>query len=77
MPINTQSIAYRDGETALTGLLAWDDSQFGERPGILVVHAGAGLDTMRRGARDDSRNSAWSSLLAICMAMASPAIASA
>ena len=48
LPINTQSIAYRDGETELTGLLAWDDS----------------------------RNSALSSLLAICMAMASPAIAS-
>ena len=49
MPINTQSIAYRDGETELTGLLAWDDSQFGERPGILVVHAGAGLDNHAKG----------------------------
>ena len=76
MPINTQSIAYRDGETELTGLLASDDSRSGERPGILVVHGGAGLDTCE-GARDDSRNSAWSCLPAICMATASPAIASA
>src|SRR5262252_505453 len=49
MPISTQSIAYRDGETELTGLLAWDDSQFGERPGILVVHGGAGLDDHAKG----------------------------
>ena len=49
MPINTQSIAYRDGETELTGLLAWDDSRSGERPGILVVHGGAGLDNHAKG----------------------------
>ena len=49
MRINTQSIAYRDGETELTGLLAWDDSQFGERPGVLVVHGGAGLDNHAKG----------------------------
>jgi len=44
MPINTQSIAYRDGETELTGLLASNDSRYEKRPGILVVHGGAGLD---------------------------------
>ena len=49
MPINTQSIAYRDGETELTGLLAWDDSRFGKRPGVLVVHGGAGLDNHAKG----------------------------
>ena len=44
MPINTQSIAYRDGQTELTGLLASNDSRCEKRPGILVVHGGAGLD---------------------------------
>ena len=44
MPINTQTIGYRDGDTELTGLLAWDASRDYQRPGILVVHGGAGLD---------------------------------
>jgi len=44
MPINTQSIAYRDGETELTGVLVSNDSRYQKRPGILVVHGGAGLD---------------------------------
>jgi len=38
MPINTQTIGYRDGETERTGLLVWDDSLDHQRPGILVVH---------------------------------------
>jgi dienelactone hydrolase len=49
MPIDTQSIEYRDGETELTGLLVWDDSRRHERPGILVVHGGAGLDDHAKG----------------------------
>jgi dienelactone hydrolase len=49
MPINTQTIGYRDGDTDLTGQLAWDDSQDRQRPGILVVHGGAGLDNHAKG----------------------------
>jgi dienelactone hydrolase len=49
MSINTQSIGYRDGDTELTGLLAWDDSRDYQRPGILVVHGGAGLDNHAKG----------------------------
>jgi dienelactone hydrolase len=50
--MNTQPIRYRDEETSLTGLLAWDDSRDDKRPGILVVHGGAGLDDhARRRAR--------------------------
>src|SRR5580704_4461414 len=49
MPINTQTIGYRDGDTELTGLLAWDDSRDHQRPGILVVHGGAGLDNHAKG----------------------------
>ncbi|OLB18650.1 MAG: hypothetical protein AUI12_06320 [Acidobacteria bacterium 13_2_20CM_2_57_6] len=49
MPINTQTIGYRDGDTELTGLLAWDASRDYQRPGILVVHGGAGLDDHAKG----------------------------
>jgi len=44
MPLKTESISYRDGDVALTGHLVWDDSSKEKRPGILVVHGGAGLD---------------------------------
>jgi dienelactone hydrolase len=49
MPIPTQSIEYRDGELELTGLFLGDDSRFDKRPGILVVHGGAGLDNHAKG----------------------------
>ena len=47
--IETQAVPYRDGDTALNGLFAWDAAQDGPRPGILVVHGGAGLDDHARG----------------------------
>lgn len=37
-------MAYRDRDTPLTGFFAYDETQEGQRPGILVVHGGAGLD---------------------------------
>ncbi len=46
--IKTQPISYRDGDTPLTGLLAWDHTRSDKRPGILVVHGGAGLDNHAR-----------------------------
>src|SRR5690242_20964275 len=49
MPLNTQTIGYRDGDTELTGLLAWDDSRDQQCPGVLVVHGGAGLDNHAKG----------------------------
>ncbi|HET9831280.1 MAG TPA: dienelactone hydrolase family protein [Vicinamibacterales bacterium] len=39
-----KKIRYRDGSTALTGVFAVDRNRTGARPGILVVHGGAGLD---------------------------------
>jgi dienelactone hydrolase len=42
--LNKQSAPYHDGDTALTGFLVWDDARSDPRPGILLVHAGAGLD---------------------------------
>jgi dienelactone hydrolase len=44
MNLITESIPYHDGDTELTGVLCWDSSSDNRRPGILVVHGGAGLD---------------------------------
>ena len=49
MKINTQAVAYRDGDTELTGEFAWDAERGDPRPGILVVHGGAGLDSHAKG----------------------------
>jgi dienelactone hydrolase len=40
---------YQDGTTHLTGFFAWDETAAGKRPGILVVHAGPGLDEHTKG----------------------------
>src|SRR5690349_12955071 len=52
MTITTRPVTYEDEGTALTGVLAWDPSVPGRRPGILLVHGGAGLDDH---ARDQAR----------------------
>ena len=49
MATQTKGIQYRDGDTELAGVLVWDESRSGRRPGILVVHGGAGLDEHARG----------------------------
>lgn len=47
--IKTEEIRYRDADETLTGVFAWDAACAGRRPGILVVHGGAGLDDHARG----------------------------
>lgn len=42
--VKTEAIEYKDGDTVLTGLLAWDDAAAGKRPGVLVVHEWWGLN---------------------------------
>jgi dienelactone hydrolase len=42
--IATRAVSYLHQETPLTGLLAWDAAVQAPRPGILLVHGGAGLD---------------------------------
>jgi dienelactone hydrolase len=49
MATQTKGIQYRDGDTELAGILVWDESRTGRRPGILVVHGGAGLDEHAKG----------------------------
>jgi dienelactone hydrolase len=42
--MNTKLVNYREASTPLTGFLVWDDTRDDPRPGIMVVHGGAGLD---------------------------------
>lgn len=49
MPATTREIQYRDDEKLLTGVLVDDGDDTGQRPGILLVHGGAGLDGHARG----------------------------
>lgn len=48
MRLETEQIVYRDGNTRLNGFLARDVERAGKRPGVLVVHGGAGLDDHAR-----------------------------
>lgn len=47
--IMTKTIEYQDGDTVLTGLLAWDDAAAGKRPGVLVIHEWWGLNDYAKG----------------------------
>ena len=42
MSVQNRLVEYKDGNVVLEGMLAWDDSHAGQRPGILVSHAWAG-----------------------------------
>jgi dienelactone hydrolase len=46
--IATRDLYYRDLDTSLTGLFCWNEVQEGPRPGILLIHGGAGLDAHAR-----------------------------
>lgn len=61
-----EGVEYRDGEAELAGLFIWDESVEGERPGVLVVHGGAGLDEH---AKEQARRFAELGLLAFACDM--------
>ncbi len=42
--VKTDRVEYRDGDTALTGYLSYDDSIAEPRPGVLVIHEWWGLN---------------------------------
>jgi dienelactone hydrolase len=48
MQLKEAAIDYRDGDAELSGLLVWEDNDL-TRPGVLVVHGGAGLDDHAKG----------------------------
>jgi dienelactone hydrolase len=48
MTISARPLAYRDGDTPLTGMLYQDEARPSSRPGLLLVHGGAGLDDHAR-----------------------------
>lgn len=49
MRLETEAVVYRDGDTRLHGWFAFDADSADRRPGILVVHGGAGVDDHARG----------------------------
>jgi dienelactone hydrolase len=49
MTIATRALEYSDDDVPLTGFLAAGDGQEEPRPGILLVHGGAGLDEHAQG----------------------------
>ena len=49
MRLEAEQIVYRDGDARLTGFLVFDAERAGKRPGVLVVHGGAGVDDHARG----------------------------
>lgn len=76
--MKSRVVDYKQGDTPLQGLLAWDDAAKGKRPGILVVHewwgnnqrarnqalrlAKFGLDALAYNAEADKKP--WAAMLA-------------
>ena len=46
--VKTKVVDYKQGDTALQGLLAWNDTYPGKRPGVIVVHEWWGLNENTR-----------------------------
>jgi dienelactone hydrolase len=46
--LHTQQIHYREGDADLTGELVLGDTSSARRPGVIVIHGGAGLDLHAR-----------------------------
>src|SRR5204862_2502176 len=59
-------VGFKDGDTQLTGLLAYDDALKGKRPGVLIVHEFWGLT---RHTRDYARELAAKGYTALAVDM--------
>ncbi|WP_426504105.1 dienelactone hydrolase family protein [Dactylosporangium sp. McL0621] len=46
--IATRTVSYSDVDTSLTGVLVWNEAQPRPKPGVLLIHGGAGLDQHAR-----------------------------
>lgn len=48
--VKTKAVEYKQGDTVLQGLIAWNDAAKGKRPGVLVVHEWWGHNEHARNA---------------------------
>jgi dienelactone hydrolase len=44
MTLASQDLVYTDDGTTLDGVIVLDEARSGQRPGVLLIHGGAGLD---------------------------------
>jgi dienelactone hydrolase len=70
--IAARELAYDDLGLPLTGLFCWDEAQDGPRPGILLIHGGAGLDEH---AREQARRYAALGYAVLACDMFGPGVA--
>jgi dienelactone hydrolase len=70
--ISARDLAYDDLGLPLTGMLCWDEAQDGPRPGILLIHGGAGLDEH---AREQARRYAAIGYTVLACDMFGPGVA--
>jgi len=64
--VMTREIEYKQGDTALKGLMAWDDAIKTKRPGVLVVHEWWGYNEH---ARNQAKRLAQSGYVAFALDM--------
>ena len=67
-----RDLPYDDLGLPLAGLLCWDEAQDGPRPGILLIHGGAGLDAH---AREQARRYAALGYAVLACDMFGPGVA--
>jgi dienelactone hydrolase len=70
--IVVRDLPYDDLGLPLAGLLCWDEARDGPRPGILLIHGGAGLDAH---ARDQARRYAALGYAVLACDMFGPGVA--
>jgi dienelactone hydrolase len=70
--IAVRDLPYDDLGLPLAGLFCWDEAQAGPRPGILLIHGGAGLDAH---ARDQARRYAAIGYAVLACDMFGPGVA--
>jgi dienelactone hydrolase len=70
--IVVRDLPYDDLGLPLAGLLCWDEARDGPRPGILLIHGGAGLDAH---ARDQARRYAALGYAVLACDMFGPEVA--
>jgi dienelactone hydrolase len=70
--VSARDLAYDDLGLPLAGVLCWDEARDGPRPGILLIHGGAGLDEH---AREQARRYAGIGYTVLACDMFGPEVA--